>query len=74
MSDKPINPPLFQWWHGSSIDSPSVLLTQITLRDLFAAVALHAILSRPSALNDPEFDIAAAYVRADLALTWREKK
>lgn len=48
--------------------------TGITLRDLFAGLAMHAFQSKFPGINDMEMGAELAYKQADLMLTQREKQ
>ena len=72
---KPKNPPLFQpsEWTTDVPEIPVVAVTDITLRDLFAAAALAGMLGNPDADGTPEAFSKWAYVYADAMLAARER-
>ncbi len=67
MSEKPYNPELFEG------ESPGLLQTDVTLRDLFAASVLHGLAGKTST-NKAGRVAKVAYEFADAMLAEREKR
>ena len=78
MSDKPSNPPLFNPLRVEHINvfwEAKALCTDITLRDLFAGMAMQAIIQgKTLVMGGSALDVQAAFAWADAMLAEREKK